>query len=151
VGPVVGVLLRPGSLLGGLAPACWGGLAVQQGVVAGQDRGGPVEARQRADGDHLGGWLVVGDAAGLHQHHRRLGHAGVDRLAHRPDERWSGQVTMGQQHLDQRPGAGGVAVLAAGSGPERLVGLGVNTPCWRAWASAVAPGSAPGFRTSTSR
>ena len=114
-------LIRPSSVLTGLVAACWGALAVEQSVVAAQDRRGPVEPLQRADRDDLGCWLVVGDAAGLHQHHRCLGHAGVDRLAHRLGERVGGQVPVGQQHLDQRPGPLGVTVLAAGSGPEGVV------------------------------
>jgi hypothetical protein len=122
-----GVCLGPDDLRVGLAPTievAWlaAGLLVQQGVVADQDRPGPVEARQRSDRDHLRGWLAVGDAARLDYHHGRLGHAGVDRLAHGPDERVSGQVAVGQQDLDQRPGASCVAVAAPAGGPERVVG-----------------------------
>ena len=48
----------------------------------------------------------------------------LDGLGHRRGEGRGGQGAVREQHLDQRPGAGRVAVLAAGGVPVPLVGGG---------------------------
>ena len=59
-------------------------------------------------------------------------------------------VAVQQQDLDQRAGAAAVAVgLRAAA--QNASWAAVNVPAARAWTSAVAPRSAPGLRTSTSR
>ncbi len=102
-------------------------VAVQgNGGVGGGDLAG-------LDRDHI-------SSGGAHGHHHGQGgnHVGV------------GEVTVQQQDFHQGPGAPAVTVRGPGRGPERLV-LGGNTPDSRACTNAVAPGRAPGLRTSTSR
>ena len=84
-------------------------------------------------------------------------HVGVERARAataasmpRPRPR-GGQGAVRQQHLDQGPGAGGVARAGGGRRPRTAGGPAVNAPAALAWASAVAPGSAPGLRVRTSR
>lgn len=64
--------------------------------------------------------------AGVDQHELRVQDAGVHRPGHRFGQVASGQGAVGEQDLDQRPGAGRVAELAAGSSPVLLVGRGTG-------------------------
>ena len=84
---------------------------------------------------------------------------GDDVGAHGPDAQRGGDasddvtvvvVTVQQQDFHQRPGSAAVAVGLAGRGQNASCAL-VNLPAALAWTSAVAPRSAPGLRTRTSR
>ena len=93
---------------------------VSSGVIAGQVRGGPVVAGQRADRDDRGE-LPAGEPAGVDQHGLRVQGAGADGLVHRLGQRGGGQGPVAEQHLGQRPGAGGVTMPAPGGVPVPLV------------------------------
>ena len=65
-----------------------------------------------------------GVLAGLDRDHVRGAAARGQRRGHPGDHLRGGHPPVQQQHLDQRPGPGGVAVPGPGRGPERLMGAG---------------------------
>jgi hypothetical protein len=99
-------------------------LPVSSWAVGLQGRGRAVVAGQRADRDHRGG-LPAGLTAGLDHDYLRVQDAGADRRCHRR----GGQGAVREQHLDQRPGPGRVAVRAAGGVPVHLAGGGEGAGC----------------------
>lgn len=80
---------------------------------------------------------------------------GIDR-AHLVDgieggvDRRERQTSMEQEHLDQSPRAGSVAVASSGHGPEEFVGRGERARL-TGLREGIEPGNAPGLRTRISR
>lgn len=105
---------------------------------------------QRRRGGWTGFILGLGGFAGLQGDRVRGQGPGPQRGRQTGDQVLVRDVPGHQEHLDQGPGALGVAVCLDRCGPPGVMDR-VNLPAERACSSAVAPGKAPGLRIRASR
>ena len=74
-----------------------------------------------------GTWPASASAPGFYGHYGRGGRTGRQGRLHPGYHGVGGHGAVQQEHLDERPGAFGVALVSAGLGPKPLVDLGELT------------------------